>query len=266
LTPAPPAPPPEAAPAPAPPAAPAPEAAPAPAPEAPPASAPPAASPAPAPPTPSAVAAPAAPPPGPPPLTSGPPPLPPPVPGVHTHDGFYARAQLGIATTTFRIDSVPGSFSSGGGALDVQLGGAITPTVILFGELFGSGATQFDAPGAPAATADDKKAGANVNGLGVGAAYCFMPVNVCLSGTLASTAVSFTGVLDSGRTQSSTKGGGALKLAVSKEWWVGNDLGLGVAVQYFTTGAMKDVDPYAQIPNPVWHAQGFALLASFTYN
>jgi hypothetical protein len=192
---------------------------------------------------------------------------------VHTHDGFFARAQLGIASTTFRIDQVPGSLSSAGTALNIQLGGALTPNVILFGELFGSGANQFGAPGAPGATVTNVKAGAGVGGLGIGAAYCFMPVNVCLSGTLAAASVSFSGVLATNRfdmmgqaAPSTTRAAGALKVAATKEWWVGNDVGLGVALQYLATGAMHDDVAYANVQNAVWHAQGFALVGSFTYN
>jgi hypothetical protein len=185
---------------------------------------------------------------------------------VHTHDGFYARAQLGVATTTFKIDTIPGSFSSAGSALNVQLGGAITPNVILFGELLASAASSFEAPDAPGATPTNVKAGAGVGGLGIGVAYCFMPVNVCLSGTLASMAATFTGVLDKNRADQATKAAPALKLGVSKEWWVGSDVGLGVGVQYLVTGAMKDTTAYQNVMAPVWHAQSFALVGSFTYN
>jgi hypothetical protein len=168
---------------------------------------------------------------------------------------------------TFTVDQIPGHFSSSGGALNIQLGGALTPHVILFGELFGSSANNFQAPGAPAAAnTNDPKASASVGGLGVGAAYCFMPINVCMSGTLATTSVSFSGVLATGRSTPTTQGAGALKLAVSKEWWVANDIGLGLGLQFLTTGAMHDTEPYAQVPNAVWHAQGFALVGSFTYN
>jgi hypothetical protein len=250
----------------------------------PPPSAPPASAPAPEaaapvvpPPAPAAPVAPAAPEPasqGPPPLYQGPPPLPPPASGGHAHDGFYARAQLGAAATTFKLDDVPGSFSSGGGALSIALGGALTPHVILFGEIFGASADRFDAPGAPAVTmatpqpgaAVDTKAGASVMGLGVGAAYCFMPANVCLAGTLASVSVGFKGVLATGRTKSNSDPAGALKLAVSKEWWIANDFGLGLAFQYLTTGAMHDSAAYANVEKPVWRATGFALVGSVTYN
>jgi hypothetical protein len=245
------APPPVAAP-------PAPEAAPPPAPEAVPAP-PPVAPPAPVAPPP------AAPPPGPPPLYRGPPPAPL-ASGVHTHDGFFARAQIGIATTTFTVDSVPGSFSSGGGALDVQLGGALTPHVILFGELFTSSANKFDAEGAPNATPGHAQSGASVGGIGVGAAYCFMPVNVCLAATLGQTRVTPTGVLATGRAHQQTDPGGAIKLGVTKEWWIGNDFGLGIAGQFLGAGAMRDTATYANIDDPVWHASSFGLLASITYN
>src|SRR5258708_3793586 len=152
---------------------------------------------APAPPPDAAPAAPptaAAPPPStppPPPTYRPPPPPPPPLPpaaapatGFHAHDGFYFRAQLGASSTSFTVDGRAGSFSSGGGALSLALGGALSPNVILFGELFGQGASKFtvDAAAMPPTTA-----GATVTGLGIGASYCFMPVNVCLTGTLAQT-------------------------------------------------------------------------------
>jgi hypothetical protein len=168
-----------------------------------------------------------------------------------------------VASTTFRVNGIPGSFSSGGAAFDLQVGGTLTPHVVLFGELFGSGASSFTAEGAPAA---DDKAGASLTGLGIGSAYCFMPVNVCLTGTLGVASVSFTGVLETGRSKKSTDGGGVLKLAVSKEWWISNDFALGLAGQYLATGQMKDSEPYANIDNAVWKAQAFGLLFSATYN
>jgi hypothetical protein len=199
--------------------------------------------------------------------------LPPPKPTVHTHDGFLARAQLGVATTTLRIDSVPGSFSSAGAAINVDLGGAITPNVLLYAELLLIGVNRFDAPGAPAATAGMSTAsGAGLSSLGVGAAYCFMPVNVCLGGAVSGASLTFSGVLaqqridQMGQAQKSTTAGGAFKLAVSKEWWLGNDIGLGVALQYLVTGGMRDTIAYGNVDNAVWHAQGFALVGSFTYN
>ena len=248
---APAAPPPEAA-------APPPEAAPVPV--APPIEAAPAVAPAQAAPPP-----PAAPPPGPPPLYRAPAAAP--ASGAHTHDGFFLRAQIGAASTTFTVQSTPGQLSSGGGALNLQIGGAINPRVILFGELFSSSAGSFTAEGAPhVAAGGDFNSGASLQGLGFGSAYCFMPVNVCLTGGLGVGSVSFTGALASGRAKKSTAGGGVLKLAVSKEWWVGNDFGLGAAVQYLTTGTMRDTEMYGPVTNPAWHAQAFGLLFSATYN
>jgi hypothetical protein len=231
----------------------------APAVEAPPVEAPPS----PPPPPPAAV-------PAPPPPAAPPPPVyraaPPPTAGVHTHDGFFARVQLGAASTTFRIDGVPGTLSHGNAALNIQLGGALTPHVLLFGEIFGNTAGSFHAPGAPAATATSDQSGATLAGIGIGAAYCFMPVNVCLAATLGETSVTPTGVLAMDRARKQSDSGGALKLGVTKEWWIGDDWGLGASVQYLQTAAMHDSEPYANLPNTVWHASSFALLASITYN
>jgi hypothetical protein len=188
------------------------------------------------------------------------------VPGVHTHDGFFARVQLGAASTTFRIDGVPGTLSHGNAALNIQLGGALTPHVILFGEIFGNTAGSFDAPGAPAATATSDKSGATLGGIGIGAAYCFMPVNVCFSGTLGETSVTPTGVLAMNRARKQSGSAGALKLGVTKEWWVSGDWALGASVQYLQTGAMHDSEMYENVPNAVWHASSLALLFSVTLN
>jgi hypothetical protein len=203
----------------------------------------------------------------PPPTPRAPPPPPPPAAapaaGFHAHDGFYLRLQLGISSTTFTVDGRPGSFSSGGNALSLAIGGALSPNVILFGELFVQSAGKFtvDAAAMPPTTA-----GAAVGGLGIGAAYCFMPVNVCLTGTLAQTSVSFSGALDVGRSKKTTGAAGALKLSVSKEWWVSSDFALGVVGAYLTTAGMTDTTPLGTIAAPVWHASSYALLASVTFN
>jgi|SRR5450432_3878201 len=182
---------------------------------------------------------------------------------IHAHDGFFARLQLGIGSTTLDIEGTSTSVQSSGGALSLALGGAVTPNIILFGELFGSGVDHVVLTGPVAggglAVVDTS---AMVGALGMGGAYCFMPVNACLSLTLGAASVSFSGNFPDGSKKKSTDNALVVKAGISKEWWISNQFALGLGAHLFATGAMQGgTDDVG-----AWRAKALALLASATFN
>jgi hypothetical protein len=183
-------------------------------------------------------------------------------PTVHAHDGFFLRLQLGLASTTFDPGGTSGSSQSSGGVLNLAVGGAVTPNIILFGALFWNQAdhvTVTSFGGQPIAPLDTN---ATLGGLGAGGAYCFMPSNACLSGMLAAANLTFNGKFPGGQTQMSTTNGVAVKADLTKEWWLSKQIAFGLGAELLVTGDMPDKAP----DNVTWRAKSFALLASAIFN
>jgi len=144
--------------------------------------------------------------------------------------------------------------------LNVGLGGALSRSVILFGEIVASNITD------PEFKIDNTKVkttnvSAGAFGIGVGLAY-YLPSNTYFSATLASTQLSIQ--RNDQNTSTETNSGLGVTLQVGQEWWVGRDWGLGVAGQ-FLTASMKDNDTGTGNP-PTWKTTGFGVLCSASYN
>lgn len=158
------------------------------------------------------------------------------VAGKHRHEGFFLRLALGFGGGAVNgengewFDEV--SYSGGGFGFDIAIGGALTENLILQGEIFQM--TLYDPdveehPDRGYDTADDLGIeDIALAGLGIGVTYYFMPVNIYLSGTLAFGQVIYED--DQGDIDDSDTGLG-LSFMAGKEWWVGVDWGIGVALQ-----------------------------------
>jgi opacity protein-like surface antigen len=99
-------------------------------------------------------------------------------------------------------------------------------------------------------------------GIGPGMAYYFQPVNIYLSVTAGFSKVQ----IQDSNTQNvlaSTNWGFGLSTMLGKEFWVSDNWGLGVALQ-FHYGSMPDTTPVA--PAPTVHSNALALLFSSTFN
>jgi len=137
------------------------------------------------------------------------------------HFGFYIRPDLGFG---YQTSSESGITISGGAALiGFAIGGALSENSILAGHIFGSGVSNPNVSGGGiSGTANDTTL--TMSGIGPQYTYSFMPSNVYLSTTLALT-----------RMRSSTRNGDfdsdygiGTRIALGKEWWVGDHWGLGV--------------------------------------
>jgi hypothetical protein len=161
-------------------------------------------------------------------------------PGYQEHDGFFLRLHCGggYLTTSESLQGNSLTLAGPAFAFSAAFGGAVTPNLIVFGELLGMGVSD------PKAT---------LNG-----AYYVEPMNLYFSGTLTFSQLSFDDKNSSTKAESEI--GFGFSAALGKEWWVSTDWGLGAAA-LFQFASMKDKGIDARIT-----ALGFALLFSATYN
>jgi hypothetical protein len=240
--PAPPAPP-AAAPAAA---APAPEAAPV---EAAPAAAPPEAVP-PSPPAPPPAAPPEPPPPPPPPPSyrplGGAPegpveegswnPWDHPAPGRYSHDGFFLRLTLGFGGASVSSDAA--QWSGAGLGMGVSIGGSIVENLALHADFQGTTiiSPEEKVDGLAARSFDGDIL---LSSFGIGGTYYFMPINLYLSAGVGLGRTTFENNVGQ---QYNSDAGLTLSLLVGKEWWIGDDWGIGVAGQLLIMATESDID------------------------
>ena len=94
-------------------------------------------------------------------------------------------------------------------------------------------------------------------GVGLNLTYYFMPANIYVSLSPSITTLNLTA---SGVT-GSTENGFGMKIALGKEWWVGNHWGIGVAGQFFfASNKDKGTNP------PTWSSTAGGIAFSATYN
>jgi hypothetical protein len=143
-----------------------------------------------------------------------------------THDGFFLRLSAGSGGANASADTPGGSLElegTGSGDVNIAIGGAVKPNLILHGTLWGWLISDPDATGpfGPGTLVGD----VDLSAFGGGLTYYFMPVNIYLSGS----AGFGTMTVDSGAIQGETDSGFVTDLTLGKEWWVGGSWGLGVA-------------------------------------
>lgn len=177
-----------------------------------------------------------------------------------THDGFYFKLNFGSGSTVIETVEEPSSSIEGAsGAFGLSLGYMVVQDLGLYVLLSGNsilGPTFRDADGSTS-TADDKVE-VGVGGLGIGAVYYFMPVNMYVAGSLISDSMTFR--VDGENYDTETTGLG-MELVVGKEWWVSDEWGLGIAAS-LRASALESSSELAT----EWSAASFNVLLSATYN
>lgn len=177
-----------------------------------------------------------------------------------THDGFFLRLSAGGGYGETKI-GLPSSLGGGdlklsGGAGDVNLaiGGAIKPNLIVHGTLWGWAVSSPDVevPGA-SGTAD---ANLTMSAFGVGLTYYVMPVNFYISPSVGISELS----IEENNVSYSTDPGFALDATIGKEWWVSDGWALGAAAG-FSWHTVSDSDI-----NENWSGPGFGIRFSATMN
>jgi hypothetical protein len=183
--------------------------------------------------------------------------------GVHTHDGFYLHLEAGLGALASSASQAGDKveMSGGGAGFALSLGGAVTPSFVLAGQLWSNAVSKptVKVNGAKIDTTSDDSIG--FGGLGLEATYYVMPLGLYLTAVPSFGSVTFK---EPGHSET-TKSGFALKLAVGKEWWVSDNWGLGLNVHYIF-GTNKAKDDSVLLPAATWTTGWLGVALSGTYN
>jgi hypothetical protein len=172
---------------------------------------------------------------------------------------------MGPGLTSARASSGPTNvkLSGGGVGFRAAVGGAILENLILFGELVLDSALSPDLEVGGMLTGTFNDGSADIGGVGGGAAYYIMPINVYLAAALV--ASRFT-LHDSGNGQvGATHLGLGFDFTVGKEWFVSDNWGLGIAGQLLLA-SMKDKVELPGAGRPYWKGVGLSIAFSATFN
>lgn len=178
--------------------------------------------------------------------------------GVHTHDGFFLQMDLGLGgvRTSAEQGGMEVKASGGAGEFSVGVGGALTPSLIVAGQLWGV-ANPDPTVKVNGVEVDNGDTTVSLSGIGVQLVYYVMPLNLYLSVTPSLTQLTF----DDGKTSEDSETGFGMKFAVGKEWWVSDNWAIGLNGQFaFSTNDSK----YAGEPS--WGTRWFGVAFSATYN
>jgi len=147
-------------------------------------------------------------------------------PRARTHDGFFLRLSAGGGYAQTTIDDAFDrlKLSGASGDLNFAIGGAVGENLIVHGTLAG---WSIDSPDVELnnLSGEARDASASLGGIGPGVTWYAMPANLYLSGSLLLTGFSIDGPGDNYESDP----GVSIDLTVGKEWWVGNNWGLGLA-------------------------------------
>ncbi len=148
-------------------------------------------------------------------------------PGYRTHDGFFFRASLGLASTIAFEEQDGRKLNIGGLSIPLSLavGGTLVPNLVLYGEM------HVIAMPSPSVTVDDEERNVDrmaAAALSVGTSYYLMPYNVHFGGSIGVGKVDVY-MTESDEPDGSTGAGLALRLVVGKEWWTGPQWAFGAA-------------------------------------
>ncbi len=177
----------------------------------------------------------------------------------HTHDGLYLNLEGGFGALSSSASQAGTDIKLSGpaGIFGVGLGGSLTPNFVIGGRLWGMLVSSPDVEinGVKYSTTSDTSL--DLTGIGLDLTYYVMPLNLYLQATPS---VGMLSVKESG-TSYDTNSGFAIRLAVGKEWWVSDNWGLGLNVQYaHSSNKDKGTNP------PTWGTNWFGVAFSATYN
>jgi hypothetical protein len=182
-------------------------------------------------------------------------------PGRHAHDGLFLNASVGPAWLWARsrlaaaLPEAPETKWSGRGtSLGLSIGYAVTDRLVVFGAF---AETQLRDP-----AGESGLAAVEWSGFGPGLRYYLMPANVFLSGSfLFSKLARYAAFTSEGGSSEWISGwGGTGQVSIGKEWWVLNDVGIGVGAE-FSSGKMAGNDGWL-----TYRVTDLSVVASITFN
>jgi hypothetical protein len=154
--------------------------------------------------------------------------VPEPGPGAETHDGFYLHLSIGVGGGGAERQTTGGKvrWEGGTGLFSVDVGGTPVENLVVFGRIssFTLSEPRVEIDRARVASSDDDALSFGM--LGAGVAYYFMPLNLFVGG-----AVGLASASTADEDDDDSKVGFGLNLDVGKEWWVGEQWALGVALR-----------------------------------
>ena len=179
---------------------------------------------------------------------------------ARTHDGFFLRLSAGGGGASSKIEDPSASvdFSGTSGEMNIAVGGMVQPNLAIHGTIWGWSVSDPDADvtiaglGSVSGTLNGT---ATMSGFGPGVTYYFMPINM-----YASASVGIGKLKLDGDVTGETNTGFAMDLTLGKEWWVGQNWGLGLAGG-FSYHSLPDKDV-----SESWSGSSFALRFSATMN
>jgi hypothetical protein len=191
--------------------------------------------------------------------------------GVHQHDGFFLRLVPGFGYSQISL-SLPDdmlteqfkgkdAFAFSGGltlANSIQIGGAVSDNVIIFGESGGVTITNASVKVFDEEVDDPGDVSILFGGIGPGITYYFMPDNIYISVTILAHIANVD--VESSKLAESNIGFG-FNFMAGKEWWVGEQWGLGVSL-YFRYGSQSD----KEVEDMTISGYSFGALFSATFN
>lgn len=179
-------------------------------------------------------------------------------PYSHVHHGLFVRMLIGPGGFDAKASSggQDVDVSGGGGGFSLAVGGAVSESFIVYGEVFDDVALSptVTVNGQQMQAANDVNAG--VVGFGPGFAY-YLPSNVYIGATFAAAKIS---VQQNGTEIAHSDTGFGVSAHIGKEWWVSDNWGCGIAGQVFA-GSIPD-----NSANTNWTTVGATVAFSATYN
>ena len=177
--------------------------------------------------------------------------------GDRDHDGgFFLRLSAGAGTARTEFDDGMSRLEMSGTAGDINfaIGGIISRNLAIHATLLGWSLTDPDAEvNGMSGTVDGD---VTLSGIGGGATYYFMPVNMYLSGSVGAATIT----VDTDDFDGETDTGFIYDLSVGKEWFVSNSWGLGVALGFiYHSIPEKDMDEN-------WSGPAYSVRFSATLN
>jgi hypothetical protein len=162
-------------------------------------------------------------------------------PTARRHDGFFLRMMIGPGYLSAKdeTDGLDVTLKGGGVGLDVAIGGAISDNFIIYGNVTAYSATNPELEVSGAGQSGSANLGDDVTfssgGIGAGIAYYIMPMNLSLGGgiLLASNQLKVKDNDPNTKDESESDNGVGINLNITKEWFVSDQWGLGVAAQLY---------------------------------
>jgi hypothetical protein len=179
--------------------------------------------------------------------------------GFHEHDGFFLQMDLGAGPMSSKASSggIDVELSGTAAQFSLAIGGVVAPNFIIAGHLWGTSVSSPDVKVNGQSFGSVSDTTLSLSGIGVNLTYYFMPINIYISATPSIGALS---VKQGGQTFD-TKNGFAIRLAAGKEWWVSDNWGLGLNLQFaHSSNEDQGTNP------PTWSTNFFGLALSATYN